>query len=95
MFRFRTSVFFAQVTVQEASELAGSKQTRAAWLLSPSYFGWPCNRPRLYTVLVRKDLKLKSGLGIIERLYRVPSVAVDVLLTTPEEPWHHETCFTF
>lgn len=74
-----------QLKPQDADALAGSKQ-KHVWLLSPSYLGWPCNRPRLYTILVRKDISLVgSGLGTIAELYRTPSLTAKDLLVAPQE----------
>ena len=70
---------------QAYSHLAGSKQSKE-WLLSQSYFGWPSNRPRLYTVLIHKSFELKlRGVNEIDRLYRLPSLsAKDNVLLSPE-----------
>lgn len=69
-----------------AAGLAGSKQSRK-WLLSQSHLGWPCNRPRLYTVLtLRGVVHLRSpGLGLMERLYRVLRLSVKDLLLAPQD----------
>ena len=63
----------------------GTKQ-RSVWLLSQSYFGWPSNRPRLYTILVLKQSgKLDhDGLHLIDLLYRVPKVSSMMHLVAPQ-----------
>lgn len=82
--------FSAFLVLQVADGLEGTRQVKE-WLLSPSYFGWPCNRPRLYTVLIRKGALLQhGGLNLISRLYLVPAMSVDSLLVSPEA--RHVTC---
>lgn len=46
--------------------------------MSQSYLGWPSNRPRLYTVLVKKDSGALAdpGLAAIDKLYRIPNMSV-------------------
>ena len=58
-------------------DLSGTKQRRL-WLMSQSYLGWPSNRPRLYTVLVKKDSGALAdpGLAAIDKLYRIPNMSV-------------------
>ena len=74
--------------LQAMGDLAGSKQKRI-WLLSQSFLGWPSNRPRLYTVLLRKGSGILGDLGLksIEKLYRVPRLSAMHHLLAPSDPW--------
>ena len=62
---------------------------KKCWLLSPSHLGWPVNRPRLYTLLVRREdsILYHGGLKHIEKLYRVPSLTMKDMMIAPEVPW--------
>ena len=74
------------VGVTKAMEhLPGMKQ-RKEWLLSQSYFGWPSNRARLYTILVLKSAgKLcPPGLNVMDQLYRVPNMSAHRHLCAPQ-----------
>lgn len=72
---------------KEMEGLVGTKQRRQ-WLLSQSFFGWPSNRPRLYTVMVRKDTGWIEDLNVISKLYRVPQISADAHLIAPPESLH-------
>lgn len=76
----------AHLEASSCDALSGTKQ-RCQWLLSQSHFGWPCNRPRLYTILVRRSVaRLREpGLALIERLYRTLSMSAKQLLVAPQD----------
>ena len=67
----------------QVAPLQGTKQ-RKVWLISPSHLGWPVNRPRLYTIMVRKE---DSSLlrGGIDKLYRIPDLTMKDMMVAPEE----------
>ena len=66
-------------------QLSGWKQKKT-WLLSPSYFGWPANRPRMYTVMILSEHGRLggSGLDIMKQLYRIPQTSCLSLLVAPK-----------
>ncbi|CAK9062674.1 unnamed protein product [Durusdinium trenchii] len=57
------------------------------WLLSPTLFGWPCSRPRLYTVLTNKSVCMLQGRGLacMEHLYMKVNMQVADLFCAPKE----------
>lgn len=71
---------------QGSNALAGTTY-KGRWLLSPSHFGWPANRPRLYTLLVKKGpVALRNGgVRLMNKLYRIPLLSVDKLMVAPQE----------
>lgn len=62
------------------------------WLLSQHQFGWPCFRPRLYSVLVNRATGklMDPGLDVIHALYRKPSGTVADLFVAPKDAWLHK-----
>ena len=71
---------------QGSNALAGTTN-KGRWLLSPSHFGWPANRPRLYTLLVKRGpVALRNGgVRLMNKLYRIPLLSVDKLMVAPQE----------
>lgn len=57
------------------------------WLLSQRMFGWPAHRPRLYTILSRKDAGCFTGVGLqaVHGLYRNVTGSVIDLLAAPSD----------
>ena len=55
------------------------------WLLSQHLLGWPSFRPRLYTILVRKESGFLDGpkLNLVNSLYRQPSTCSRDLFCAP------------
>ena len=74
------------IVCQGAKSLIGSVQKKC-WLISPSHLGWPANRPRLYTLLIRKaDAVLTNGgVRLMDRLYRIPKLTVEDMMLVPPE----------
>ena len=70
-------------------DLAGSSIQKRIWLLSQSFFGWPSNRPRLYTVLLRKGSGILGACGMqtIDKLYRFPQLSAKDHLIAPMDSW--------
>lgn len=57
------------------------------WLLSQHLLGWPSFRPRLYTILVRKESGFLDGpkLNLVNSLYRQPSTCSRDLFCAPAD----------
>ena len=55
--------------------------------LSPHLFGWPCHRPRQYTVLtLRSACELDGdGLNALFDVMRVPNISVSDLFCAPQD----------
>ena len=53
--------------------------------LSPHQFGWPCHRPRRYSVLTRDSTcELPQGISHLQYLFRKPRLSVEALFAAPQ-----------
>lgn len=59
----------------------------SACFLSPHHFGWPCHRPRAFSVLTRNDTVFLSeeGLQVIESLFVKPVLPASSLYCAPQD----------
>ena len=91
------SVSYQVLLAEDASELPMQSHCGLAgeWLVSQHFFGWPCFRPRLYTVLVLKATGyLRSpALNLVTSLYKTPSTSAADLYCAPQA-CGHVTCIT-
>lgn len=70
-------------SAEDIVRLQGSKSYRD-WCLSQNFFGWPSNRPRKYTILLKKGNSLiEDGLTEIEKLYRIPNMPSSCHMCAP------------